>query len=77
MTQEQALKEAKKLFGEDAIAIVSTDEFRRPDPSGTIPPPVVRYIIGWENKSVPTYEGIGTSWEEAVELATKAKKARK
>lgn len=74
MTQEQALKQAKKLFGKEAIAVESTEEFRRQDSTGVVPVSVTKYIVGWEKNDVPTYEGIGLTWEEALDKAAKAKK---
>lgn len=60
MIQSEALDKAKRLFGEHAIAIISTDQPKRDDIK-----PVTRYIIGYEAHGVPIYEGIGSSWEEA------------
>jgi hypothetical protein len=69
MTQKEALKKAQARFGKDAIAIVSADEFKVPDASGKIPAPVVRYIVGFEENGIPTYAGVGHSWQEACEKA--------
>ena len=65
MTQDEAQKKAEKLFGKDAVAIISVDEPRRKDSTGKIPETLTKYIIGCEISGIPTYHGIGNSWEEA------------
>lgn len=64
MTEEDALTETKKLFGEDSFA-----EF---DDAGGID----RYYVGALPKSPGPYTGfMGFSWEEALTFARGAEQA--